>query len=204
MQPKNDKLSNILGLYLLGAIGLAGVAGYFVIKPFYAQGQGFSASTTVKNADIAALNKLSADTDTLRGNYQTVKNQRDSILKQLPTKSEEERLLALLSSLGQSSNTVVASFTPAGISNAAAASAASSVSIYPANVTVKGTYESIQSFLRKIEEGARFIDIQNASFSASAKGSAVNVDATFSISAYYQLPSADPTVAPSTSTGGKK
>ncbi len=176
---KNEKLSNFLGLCLLGGIGIA-IAAFFVIKPSLVRSDVARAKTAATNTEITALHLLATQTETLRQNYDGVKDRRDQILHQLPSKSEEERLLALLSALGQQSGVVVSSFVPTGSSSSAAAS---SISTYPASISVSGSYAQIQDYLRKIENGARFINVQSASFSTGNGG---GLTSSLTLQGYYQ------------------
>lgn len=176
---KNEKLSNFLGLCLIGAIAVA-VAAFFVIKPSLVRSDVARVKVASTNNEITALHLLAIQTETLRQKYEDVKDRRDQILHQLPSKSEEERLLALLSALGQQSGVVVSSFVPAGSSPSAAAS---SISTYPASINVSGSYAQMQDYLRKIENGARFINVQSASFSTSNGG---GLTGSITLQGYYQ------------------
>ena len=177
---KSDKLNNFLGLCLLGAI-LFAVGTFFIVKPSFTRSSVTSAKVKATNADIAGLHMLASQTETLRTNYDAVKGRRDQILHQLPSKSEEERLLALLSSLGKQSGVVVGSFVPTA--DSASSKGASSIATYPAAVSITGTYIQQQVFLRLIENSARFIDLESDSLSSGNSGSlAVNLV----LQAYYQ------------------
>jgi Tfp pilus assembly protein PilO len=191
---KSDKLNNFLGLCLLGAIVLA-VGSFFIIKPSLTRAGVTAAKVKATNADIDGLHTLATQTETLRKNYAEVKDRRDQILHQLPSKSEEERLLALLSALGKQSGVVVASFVPNADTAASTSSVASSITAYPAAISVTGTYVQQQAFLRLIENSARFIDLESAALSSGQSGSlAVNLI----LQGYYQN---DNTVV---TTGGAK
>ncbi|MEO7617479.1 MAG: type 4a pilus biogenesis protein PilO [Candidatus Saccharibacteria bacterium] len=192
---KSDKLNNFLGLCLLGAILMA-VGTFFVVKPSLARSSTTSAKIKTTNVDIAGLHMLATQTDTLRTNYAEVKGRRDQILRQLPGKSEEDRLLALLSALGKQSGVVVSSFVPTGDGPVASSGAvASSIAAFPAAVSVTGTYLQQQSFLRLIENSARFIDLESASLGSGNSGS---LAVSLVLQAYYQND-----IAPVTSGGAK-
>lgn len=178
---KTDKLSNLLGLYLLVAIVAGVILGLFVIKPIYAKAAATRGQAKEMRAKIAALEQLGRDTETLRGNYEEVKEERDRILALLPVSTEEERLLAYLSELAQQSGAVLSTFAPTAAS--VEAQSLTSISVYPVSINVSGSYQAIYNFLEKVEEGARFVDVHSGSFaSAESAGVAVKVDLT----AYYQ------------------
>lgn len=176
---KNEKLSNILGLYLLGAIALAALGFIFLIKPTYTKATKTKVEVTAQQVKIADLKQLEKDTETLRSNYDEVKEKRDLILAQLPAKQEEERLLALLSQLSQQNGVVMSSFAP----GAAPSTETSSLSIYGAAVNITGTYAQIQGFLTSLEQAARFIDVKSVSLSAGEKSI---ITASIVLQAYYQ------------------
>lgn len=183
---KSDKVSNLLGIYLLGALLAAGVLGYFVIRPLVNSGQASAAQVKAENQKIAALHQLDKDTQTLRVNYAKVKGQRDAILQLLPVQSEEERLLALLNDLAVSSGVVLSSFSPTEPS--ANAAKLTSVSVYPVSLNVAGSYTQIQQFLNKVENGARFIDVRSTNESGGAVPGAktIALNVVLNMDAYYQ------------------
>ena len=174
---KTDRLSNFLGLCLIIAL-LLSVGAFFLVKPSIHRSDNSKEQIKKANADIEGLHQLQTETEKLRENYVAVKDKRDQILHELPTKSEEERLLALVSSLGQQSGVVVSSFVPSG----AAADPTSSIATYPVAVSVTGSYAQIQAFLKLVENSARFIDVQSASIS----GAAGVVSTSLTVQAYYQ------------------
>ncbi len=179
----NQKLSNILGLYLGGALIFAGVAFAFVIKPSYKNAVKVKANVAAVNTKSQNLVQLDKDTQTLRQNYSDVKSKSEQILAQLPAKSEEERLLALLSQLAVQNGVVMSSFAPGG----APSSETSALSVYGASVSVTGTYQTVQSFIKSVEYTARFIDIK----SVSLAGDKSSVSAGIILQAYYQQASND-------------
>lgn len=182
---KTDKLTNLLGLYLLAALLSAFILITFVVRPLWANAQQTRAKAAEQNQKIQALEQLEKDTEVLRQNYEEVRDERDKILALLPAKSEEERLLALLSEISQRSGVALSTFAPSGSTTPAGITAqASSVSIYEASVGVSGTYLSVQQFLANIEDGARFVDVQSGSMSAGSQGSLVS--ARINLKAYYQ------------------
>lgn len=183
---KSDKVSNLLGMYLLGALLGAGVLGYFVIRPLVNSGQANAAQVKTENQKIAALHQLDKDTQTLRVNYAKVKGQRDAILQLLPVQSEEERLLALLNDLAVSSGVVLSSFSPT--QPTANAAKLTSVSVYPVSLNVAGSYTQIQQFLNKVENSARFIDVRSTNESGGAAPGAktVALNVVLNMDAYYQ------------------
>lgn len=184
---KTDKLSNIIALYAAVALIVAGAAGLLIIKPLYKQIQTDGAKTTTVKAATTALVQLGRDTDTLRINYASVKSQRDQILNQLPVSSEEERLVALLGAMGQANGVVVNSFAPSqGVTTAATATSAvpNGLSVYPASVSITGTYQQIQAFLVSMETSARFISVQASALTGSLTSSTVSGEISFQ--AYYQ------------------
>lgn len=183
---KTDKLSNTIALYTAIALLVAGAVGYLLVKPLYSDAQATGVKTAKVKTETAALVQLGKDTDTLRTNYASVKDSRDQILHQLPLTSEEERLIALLGAMGQANGVVVNSFAPSDTSAATAAAAASSsdLSVYPASITVTGTYAQIQALLKNIETSARFIGVQASTLSGSPASTSVSGQILFQ--AYYQ------------------
>lgn len=180
---QNQKLSNILGLYLGGALIFAGVGFAFIIKPNYNNAVKVKANVVAVNTKSQNLVQLDKDTQTLRQNYSDVRSKSEQILAQLPAKSEEERLLALLSQLAVQNGVVMSSFAPGG----APSSETSALSVYGASVSVTGTYQTIQSFIKSVEYTARFIDIK----SISLAGDKSSVSAGIILQAYYQQAAKD-------------
>lgn len=174
-----DKISNLIGAYLAIGLIVALLVFFAVIKPTFTKAASLGRDIASVNGKIAALNQLSVDTESLRGNYQAIKYRRDQILAQLPVKSEEERLLALLSNLASSSGVVMGNFSPAGVQSTGSLA---SISTYGVSTSTSGSYESIQKFLGRIEEAARFIDIK----SVSLAGQGGSLQASLSLNAYYQ------------------
>ena len=180
---KTDKLTNLIGLYLLIGLLAATVLGFFVIKPFYNRASERKAQVEKIKQDMAALEQLEEDTELLRKNYDQVKEQRNEILSLLPAKTEEERLLAVMSSIASNSGVVLTAFAPDA--NVASVGNITSLSIYPATFTVAGNYSNITNFLTKMEDGARFVDIQGANLVGGGnQGSALSTRLT--VNAYYQ------------------
>ena len=179
---KTDKLSNTIALYIAIALVVAGAVGYLLIKPLYTEAQKTGTKVAKVKAETVALKQLGKDTDILRSNYESVKDSRDQIMHQLPEKSEEERLIALLGAMGQANGIVVNSFAP-GDTNASIASS-SALSIYPASISVTGTYAQIQAFLKNLETSARFIGVKSSALSGSPASSALSGQISFQ--AYYQ------------------
>jgi|GEM_PF-5213869 len=180
---KTDKLSNTIALYAAVALILAGAIGYLLIKPLYSDAQATRTKIVKVKADTAALVQLGKDTETLRTNYAAVKNSRDQILHQLPLTSEEERLIALLGAMGQANGVVVNSFAPGDVSSSTSG-ANSALSVYPASISITGTYPQIQAFLKNMETSARFIGVQSSALTGSASSSALAGQVVFQ--AYYQ------------------
>lgn len=182
---KTDKLTNLLGLYLLAALLAAVALIFFVIRPIYGRAAAARAEVKQTQSKIAALEQLEKDTEDLRRSYEDVKAERDEILAQLPVSSEEERLLALLSELAGQSGVVLSTFAPdqSALLAAREASEATGLNIYPASINASGSYRALATFLEKLEQGARFVDIESGVFSAGqSSGVTVRVD----LKAYYQ------------------
>lgn len=180
---KTDRLSNTIALYAAIALIVAGAVGYLLIKPLYNDAQATGVKVAKVKADTASLVQLGKDTDTLRANYASVKDSRDQILHQLPVTSEEERLIALLGAMGQANGVVVNSFAP-GDAVSAATTVSSAVSLYPASISVTGTYSQIQAFLKNLETSARFISVQSSALTGSPASSVLSGQIVFQ--AYYQ------------------
>jgi Tfp pilus assembly protein PilO len=138
-----------------------------------------------ENTKYQNLVQLEKDTQTLRQNYSDVRGKSEQILAQLPAKSEEERLLALLSQIAVQNGVVMSSFAPGG----APSSETSALSVYGASVSVTGTYQTVQSFIKSVEYTARFIDIK----SVSLAGDKSSVSAGIILQAYYQQAAKDST-----------
>ena len=182
---KSDKVANFLGLCLLGGLVLTGVVGYFPIRELYNSGQKSADAAAKAKQQIAALNQLQSDTQTLCDNYKGVKSQRDAILQLLPVHSEEERLLALLSDLAGSTGVVLSSFSPNGAPPANTGKL-TSVTVYPASVNVDGSYAQVQAFLEDVENSARFVDVQSANESSTQTGKTASLGVALGMNAYYQ------------------
>lgn len=197
---KKAKLSDVLGLYLLAAIAVAGLLGYFAIKPLINKAQLTAAEVTKVDHEIKALEQLKSDTEQLRSTYAAVKTERDAILKLLPVKNEEERLLVLLNTLALESGVVMSTFSPAD----PGAASVPALSIYGANLSVSGNYASLQKFLERMENSARFIDVISIDMSGSvATGGATTLGIALRVDAYYQGEIAAVAATP-TATGGAK
>ena len=181
---KTDRLTTVLAAYL-GIALISGVVLYFfVIAPIYASGVAAKANADAQSTKLKALNQLAKDTDALRQNYREVRDKRDQVLSLLPVESEEERLLVLLSDLAKQSGVVMGTFAPQPALTATQETITSSVSSYPATINVSGTYTNIQSFLKKLENAGRFINVDSGIFSSAGAGG--SVDARLSLTAYYQ------------------
>ena len=179
---KTDKLSNTIALYAAVALIVAGAVGYLLVKPLYDEAQATGVKIAKVKADTAALVQLGKDTDVLRTNYASVKDSRDQILHQLPVTSEEERLIALLGAMGQANGVIVNSFAPGDTTPTTASSA--SLSVYPASISVTGTYPQIQALLKNMETSARFIGVQSTALTGSPASSTLSGQIIFQ--AYYQ------------------
>ena len=177
---KTDKLTNQIALYLLIAFLATAAIGFLIIKPTYANIKSTNAQISEVKFDIASLEQLEKDTEELRRNYESVKEQRNQILSLLPAEAEEERLVAVLNDLAQQSGALMSAFYPEGGNPAANLT---SLSIYPAKITVSGTYQNIQNFLKRVEEGARFVDVQGAAVSTGGSNA---LSTTLTLKAYYQ------------------
>lgn len=178
---KEAKLTNTLAVYLAMALVAAFVMIFVVIRPVYSNASQTKAKVEEKVREIKALEQLARDTETLRTNYEDVKDERDKILALLPVDSEEERLLAMLSKIAEESGVVLSSFAPDQL--VAAAEGVTSINVYPATVTATGLYPSVKLFLEKIEDGARFVDIESGAISGTSTSV---VSARLKLNAYYQ------------------
>jgi Tfp pilus assembly protein PilO len=58
------------------------------------------------------------------------------------------------------------------------------VQLYPVAINITGSFTSIQNFLKKIENAARFVTVDGGDLLGTASGNAV--DARISLTAYYQ------------------
>ncbi len=188
---KDHKLLNLVGLYLLIGLATAAVVGFFIIKPILNTAGKDGQQIADYNNKITALKQLDQDTQTLRQNYAAVKDQHDQILHLLPTANEEERLVAMVSDLTSKSSAVMTTFSPGGV----AASAATGVATYPVNLAISASYAGVQSLLQKLENAARYIDVQSVNLAPNGAGS-TNVQAAVNITAYYQA------APPASTTGG--
>jgi Tfp pilus assembly protein PilO len=194
---KQEKLANLIGLYALIGIVAAVVLTMFVIKPAFDKAQKLGEEKALVDVKIASLERLKADTETLRQNYnakdskgQTVKDRRDRILALLPVKTEEERLLALLSNLATQSGVVLQSFGPdtTVVGGGAVGTGTSSLVVYSAAVSINGSFDKVQNFLTRLENSARFVDVRGLSIAAGAASanSAGVLEVRVPLSAYYQ------------------
>lgn len=181
---KTDRLTMILGAYIGAALVASALVFLLIISPLYASAVTARTAAAQQSAQLSALNQLAKDTDALRKNYAEVREKRDQILSLLPVESEEERLLVLLSDLAKQSGVVMGTFAPQSSLNATQATIVSSVKSYPATINISGTYTNVQSFLKKLENAGRFINVDSGLFSSAGAGGAV--DARLSLTAYYQ------------------
>jgi Tfp pilus assembly protein PilO len=193
MKPqKKDQLSITIGLYLAGGLAAAAILFIFVIKPQYNQATATAAQAAKVNTQIAGLNQLDKDTTLLRANYASVKSQRDQILSLLPTQSEEERLLVLLSNLAAQSGCAMSTFAPQSASTIAGAgtlgvsTSINGATVYPVVIDVSaGSYPSLEGFLVKLEKAGRFLNINSGTITTTSAANA-GVTAQINLTAYYQ------------------
>lgn len=198
---KDNKLSNLIGLYLLIGLVAFGVLGYFVISKTITRANTHKAERLVVQTEIKALEQLEHDTEELRVNYQNIKDQRDEILSLLPPQTEEENLLALLSEIAQRSGVVLNNFSPESVVivdvPTAEGELVGSHRVYPVTLNVIGTYETIfgdagaNSFLGSIENGARFIDVISTDIASSTTPGDESINVRLVVNAYYQAPATE-------------
>ncbi len=93
-------------------------------------------------------------------------------------------LLVLLSDLSKQSGVVLGTFAPQSALNVSQNPVTAAVKSYPATINISGTYANVQTFLAKLENAGRFINVDSGVFSSAGAGGAV--DARLSLTAYYQ------------------
>lgn len=182
------ELSNLLGLYLLGALVLAVVMWLFLIKPTWTSAKSTKAEVAVTQQKITDLEELENATEELRENYTVVRDRRDQILNLLPAREEEEKILLLLNDYAKQSGTLLGTFAPEGAFLDAAEF--SGFETYPLSINISGTYKSVTKFIALLEQGARFVDIKALSFSGGQTASSA-IEAQVSVDAYYQTGDSD-------------
>jgi Tfp pilus assembly protein PilO len=184
----NMTLSNLLGLYALIAIVVAGVVGYFLVVPQFQSARETADQVEFVRAEIDQLNQLIQDTETLRTNYDEIKQDRDRILGLLPqSDNEEEYLLTLLADTASRNGLAMTSFQAQG---GALSSGQGSISYqtYRAEITISGKYQQIRSFIKEVESSSRFLFITEVSASGNrnAQGDNPDISATILMEAFFQ------------------
>lgn len=182
-------LSNLIGMYALAAIAVAGFVGYFLIMPLLGSAQETQDEIELVEAEIDGLEKLIADTETMRENYEEIKQDRDQILSLLPRENEEEYLLALINQTASRNGIVVSSYRPeVGFESGPQQDASGSHRIYKAEVTISGTHGQLTEFLDDLESSSRFVFVTEilASTGSNIRVSNPDISTTMSIEAYYQ------------------
>ncbi len=184
-------LSNLIGLYALAGIAFAGLIGYLLILPQIQSAQETGDKIDTVEAEIDGLNQLIEDTETLRNNYETARQDRNQILSLLPHGgNEEEYLLTLLNQTASRNGVVMSSFqsqtSPGG--GATQQESAGVYSTYQAEITISGQNQQLENFLQDIESSSRFIFITEliASTQNNTNLENPNVNATMVLEAYYQ------------------
>lgn len=182
-------LSNLVGLYALVAILIAGLVGYFLIMPQLNSAQDTADDIQMVEAEIDELQKLIQDTQQLRENYEDIEQDRDQILSLLPRDNEEEYLLTLTSQTASRNGAVMTNFRPeVGFGSQSAGEASGIYRTYQAKATIAGKHQQIMNFLRDLESSSRFVHITEMVTSSSSNVGLDNPDisATLTIQAYYQ------------------
>ena len=187
---KNEKLSNLLGYYLLAAAILGVSLGYFVVRPELRSASNSRQQTAQVNLKIAADQRLKDETDQLWKNYtdtsggQSIQSQTSRILGQLPLDNEEERFFPYIEHLALLNQVQFSSYQPqGGASNSAGSSA---YTAYPATISVSGTYQNAYNFFNAFELGARFADIESFSITSGSSASTSALTFNVNLQAYYQ------------------
>lgn len=193
-------VSNLIGIYLLVGIVAAVLAWLFLFS------KQLGAITENRNnrsavvAEIEELEALGEATEVLRENYQQIAADRDAILNLLPANVDSEHLLLLLSQYAQSNQVILTSFSP----ETALLNEDSGQGFvgYPTQINIIGKYSNILSFIRSLETGARYVDINTFNL-ASSDVDATNPDleVTLEITAYYQTASSSLNTDDSSSNG---
>lgn len=182
-------LSNLVGLYALVAILVAGLVGYFLVMPQLNSAQETGDEIQLVEAEIDELQKLIQDTQRLRENYEDIERDRDQILSLLPRDNEEEYLLTLTSQTASRNGAVLTNFRPEiGFGSQSGGEAAAAYRTYQTKATIAGQHQQIMNFLRDLESSSRFVHITEMVASSEGNVSLDNPDisATLTIQAYYQ------------------
>lgn len=187
---ENMSLSNLIGLYALAGIAIAGLVGYLLILPQIQSAQETGDKIATVEAEINGLNRLIEDTETLRNNYEAVREDRNQILSLLPHGgNEEEYLLTLLNQTASRNGVVMSSFQPqTSAGGATQQESAGAYRTYQAEITVSGRNQQLENFLQDLESSSRFIFVTEliASTQNSTNLENPNVNATMVLEAYYQ------------------
>lgn len=190
-------LSNLIGMFLLlGIIAAVFSWMFFYSKQLSAISQNRQDRAEVVE-DIKGLEELDKATQTLHANYLNIASDRDAILNLLPTTDEAERLLLLLSDYAQSSQVILESFAPEQTVSTSAQAEGLGFEKYITQATIVGKYSSILKFIKLLETGSRFVDIDSYTFTTSALGSGnPDLEVSFNITSYYQTPTTEAGVSP--------
>lgn len=185
-QLKNMSLTNLLGIYVLAGVALAGLVGFFGVQPLIISAQETGRDIERTHSEIDNLEKLQEDTEELRENYEEIRGQRDRIISLLPEKDREEDFLALVSDLANEAGVRFDNFNPEG----GVSAEENSYETYQVRILVSGTNEAAQEFLEAVERSSRFTEIHSVSINSQASGAAQAddppLDLVVTLQTYYQ------------------
>lgn len=186
-QLKNMSLTNLLGIYVLAGIALAGLVGFFGVQPLIISAQETGRDIERTHSEIDNLEKLQDDTEELRENYEEIRGQRDRIISLLPENNREESFLALISDLADENGMLFTNYSPETLISAEEDNA---YETYQVRVLVTGTNEAAQDFLEAVERGSRFTEIHSVNVESQMTSETQNNDPPLELiitmQTYYQ------------------
>lgn len=175
-------LSNLIGLYMVAGIVAAVVAWIYLFSPTLKRTSEIQTERDEVLVKIAELEALDEATDQLRDNYEQVSAQRDQILGLLPAASQSDRLLLMLDTFSKKSGVVLETFRPETVESEDLGFA-----VYGSSLSLLGNYADIVDFLKRIETGARFIDITTYNIDGAESSGDPVLEVSISMNSYFQI-----------------
>jgi len=145
----------IIGLYL-----------YFVWLPLYEEVQQVRASIDTQQQMLAKNRRLAANLPRKQAEYAQLEKQLHVALKMLPSKSQIPDLLEGVSRAGKESGLVFTVFRPGE------EKPGEYVAEVPVEVEITGTYRQLVTFLKRVGEMPRIVDIKNLTLAPVEGGKA--------------------------------
>ena len=188
-QPKvsrRDELANSLGTNNLIAvsilIGFISVVAALVVGRVLVNSMLLNARVISKKTQ--ASRQINANYDALKGlqaEYNSLGATREKIADALPTKPSLPELWAMFENIGNASSVTTTALSTSTTQDAEAA-AGSEVQSLGLVVSVRGTYDDIQKYLKNLEQSARPVTVTNITLS----GTSQIIQASITANTYYQ------------------